>query len=239
MMVLLILSVFSVVAIQGLHRGKDKAGAQGLAFVISEEMRRVRQEAIARRRPTAFCLPTDGGNSPITRSYYVMDGEFQPRIVRSRNFKSEFAGANVFVGEWNLSSGAWSGTPLDVTGSKWSSFDFTNWVPSTSAARDDNCFVFLPDGTVRTNGIKSFDNRYHLLVSAGSTATGGRAGARLTGAGESYTISVSPVGGISLSSGILNENGTAGSRGNYATTVNFSAPHPDTCLLYTSDAADE
>ncbi|MCW5867753.1 MAG: PD40 domain-containing protein [Candidatus Eremiobacteraeota bacterium] len=235
MMVLLILSVFSVVAIQGLHRGKDKAGAQGLAFVISEEMRRVRQEAIARRRPTAFCLPTNGGTSPITRSFYVMDGEYQPRIVRSRNFKSEFAGANIFVGEWNLASGAWNASPLDVTGSKWSSFDFTNWVPSTSAARNDNCFVFLPDGTVRTNGIKSFDNRYHLLVSAGSTASGGRTGARLTGAGESFTISVSPVGGISLSSGILNENGSAGARGNYATTVNFSAPHPDTVALQDPD----
>ena len=235
MMVLLILSVFSVVAIQGLHRGKDKAGAQGLAFVISEEMRRVRQEAIARRRPTAFCLPTDGGNSPITRSYYVMDGEFQPRIVRSRNFKSEFAGANIFVGEWNLSSGAWSGTPLEVTGSKWSSFDFTNWVPSSSAARNDNCFVFLPDGTVRTNGIKSFDNRYHLLVSAGSTATGGRTSARLTGAGESFTISVSPVGGISLTSGILNENGSVRAQGNYATTVNFSAPRPVTVPLLDPD----
>ena len=235
MMVLLILSVFSVVAIQGLHRGKDKAGAQGLAFVISEEMRRVRQEAIARRRPTAFVLPTDGGNSPITRSYYVMDGEFQPRIVRSRNFKSEYAGANVFVGEWNLISGAWNTAPLTVNGSKWSDFDFTKWVPSTSAARNDNCFVFLPDGTVRTNNIKSYDQRYHILVSAGSTATGNRTSARLTGAGESFTISVSPVGGISLSSGILGENGSAGGQGNFASNVNFSAPHPDTVPLQDPD----
>jgi prepilin-type N-terminal cleavage/methylation domain-containing protein len=235
MMVLLILSVFSVVGIQGLHRGKDKAGAQGLAFVLSEEMRRARQEAIARRRPTAFCLPTNGGASPITRSYYVMDGEFQPRIVRSRNFKSEFAGANVFVGEWNLNSGGWSGTPLPVAGSKWSSFDFNNWVPSTSAARNDNCFVFLPDGTVRTNGVKSFDNRYHILVSAGSTASGDRTSAHLSGAGESYTISLSPVGGISVSSGILNENGSAGGRGNFSTAVNFSAPHADQIALQDPD----
>ena len=99
MMVLLILSVFSAIGIQSLHRGKDKAGAQGLAFVISEEMRRTRQEAIARRRPTAFVLPTNNGNSPITRSFYVMDGEYRPRIVRTRNFKTEYAGANIYVGE--------------------------------------------------------------------------------------------------------------------------------------------
>ncbi|ODT76748.1 hypothetical protein ABS71_03065 [bacterium SCN 62-11] len=235
MMVLLILSVFSVLAIQGLHQGKDKAGAQGLAYIISEEMRRARQEAIAHRRPTAFCLPTNGGTSPITRSFYVMDGEFQPRIVRSRNFKSEFAGANLFVGEWNLSSGGWSAAPLAVNGSKWNSFDFSNWVPSTSSARNDNCFVFLPDGTVRTNGIPSFENRYHILVSAGSTASGGRTGARLTGAGESYTISISPVGGVTLSSGILNENGSSGGRGNYASSVNFTAPHPDTIALIDPD----
>ena len=235
MMVLLILSVFSVVAIQGLHRGKNQAGAQGLATTISEELRRVRQEAMARRRPTAFCLPTDGGASPITRSYYVLDGEYRPRIVRSRNYKSEFAGANLFVGEWNLSSGSWTASPLPANGSKWNDFDFNNWVPATSNARNDNCFIFMPDGTVRTNGIHSFDKRYHILVSSGSLASGDRTHARLNAAGESYTISISPVGGVSMTTGILGENGSAGGRGNLATDVNFSAPRPDTVAPLSPD----
>ncbi|MBS2037855.1 prepilin-type N-terminal cleavage/methylation domain-containing protein [bacterium] len=236
MMVLLILSVISLMAIQNLHRGGNKAGAEGLALVISEEMKRVRQEAIARRRPTAFVLPTNTGTSPVTRSFYVMDGEFKPRITRTRNFKSEYSGAEIFVGTWNLSSGSWDSTDLKVAGSKWGDFEVSNWLPAGSSALNDNCFVFLPDGTVRTNGIKSTDKAYHILVSAGVVSSGNRTSATLTGAGESYTINVSPVGGITTSAGIYNESGgVTAVRGKYSTSIGFSAPSPVTVPAATPD----
>ncbi len=234
MMVLLILSVITVLAIQNLNRGRNKAGAEGLAFVVSEEMKRVRQEAMARRRPTAFVLPTNGGVSPVTRSFYVIDGEYKPRITRSRNFKSEFAGAEIYVGSWNLASGAWDSTDLKVAGSKWGDFDFTSWVPSGSSAINDNCFVFLPDGTVRTNGIKSADKAYHIVVAAGALSSGSRTSANLVGAGEAYTINVSPVGGISTSAGVYNESGgLAAAHGKYATTIGFGAPSTTTVTAVT------
>ena len=237
-MVLLIMSVFSAMAIQSLHRGRNKAGAQGLALVISEELKRVRQEAIARRRPTAFVLPTDGGRSPVTRSFYVIDGEYKPRITRSRNFRTEFSGADLFVGTWNLASGSWSNTPLTVAGSKWADFDVNNWLPAGSSSLTDNCFVFLPDGTVRTNGIKSCDQSYHIVVAAGATSSGNRTSAALTGAGESYSVNISPVGGVSMSSGVYGESGSLQQRGTYSTTVNFSAPRPANVTAVTPDPYD-
>jgi prepilin-type N-terminal cleavage/methylation domain-containing protein len=223
MMIMLILGVFSAMAVQSMRQGRNQAGAQGLAMVISEELRRVRQEAIARRRPTALILPTQGGTSSRMRSFYVMEGETLPRIVRSRNFLSEFAGADLFMGRWNLASGSWSTSSLKVPGSKWALFTVANWLPTGSNALRDYCFVFLPDGTVQTNDLLSCDNRYHVVVAAGATCASA-SNATLNGAGEAYTISISPIGGVSVSSGIYGENGTLRPAGNHSTILSFTAP---------------
>ena len=224
MMVLLILSVFSVMAIQSIQRGRNKAGAQGLALVLSEELRRVRQEAIARRRPTALVLPTNAGKASSTRSFYVMDGETLPRIVRTRNFLSEFGVADIFMGKWNLASGSWASTSLSVPGSKWDQFRVDTWLPAGASALKDYCFVFLPDGTVRTNDLLSYDNRYHLVVAAGANYNASVSNATLTGAGEAYTVSISPIGGVTMSGGIYGESGAIAASGRHSTEVSQVAP---------------
>ncbi|MBT9585460.1 prepilin-type N-terminal cleavage/methylation domain-containing protein [bacterium] len=223
MMVLLILSVFSAMAVQSMRQGRNKAGSQGLAMILSEELKRTRQEAIARRRPTALILPTNGGTASNMRSFYIMEGETLPRIVRSRNFISEFAGADLFMGRWNLSSGSWSTTSLKVPGSKWSLFTVDKWLPAGAGALKDYCFVFLPDGTVQTNDLLSCDNRYHVVVAAGASCAS-ISNATLAGAGEAYTVSLSPIGGVTVSSGIYGENGSIVAKGTHSTQVSFTAP---------------
>jgi len=224
MMVLLILSVFTVMALQSLNRGRHKAGAEGLASILSEELKRTRQEAIARRRPTALILPTNNGRASATRSFYIMEGETLPRIVRSRNYPSEFGGADIFMGRWPLSGGAWSATSLSVPGSKWSQFRVDTWLPSSAQALNDYCFVFLPDGTVQTNDLLSLDNRYHLVVAAGASYPAGASNATLTGTGEAYTISISPIGGVSVSRGVYGASSALASVGQHSTSVSHQAP---------------
>lgn len=218
--------VLSSIAVLNFTRGRNKAGAQGLAYVLKEELGRVRQEAIARRRPTALVLPTDGGRYSATRSFYVLDGEAEPRIVRSRNFATEFAGAEIFMGRWPLIAGSFTPTPPVLPGSKWEGFSVDNWLPAASPAHSDYCFVFLPDGTVRTNGLLSFDDRYHLVVAAGTSYSPTASNATLQGAGESYTISISPVGGISQSSGVLGATSSLVASGTRTTPMTHFARNP-------------
>jgi len=224
LMVVLLLGLFSVIALQQLRQGRDKAGAQGFATLVSEELRRVRQEAIARRRPTAFIVPTDGGRSSIARSFYVMEGESRPRVTRSRNYLSEFDGADLFMGRWPLAGGgSWDTTSLSVPGSKWSGFQVDTWLAGLPALQD-YCFVFLPDGTVQTNDLLSYDNRYHLLVAAGADCSASSSNATLSSSGEAYTISISPVGGISLSRGVLAAGPSLATRGRRPSRVAHRAP---------------
>jgi prepilin-type N-terminal cleavage/methylation domain-containing protein len=226
-MTVAMIAVFTGMAILHISRGRHRAGAQGLVQVVGEELRRVRQEAIAGRRPMALVFPTDGGRFSATRSFYVLSGEAEPRIIRSRNFNSEFAGADIFMGRWPLLSGNWSAAQPVVPGSKWADFSVNDWLPPVSPARQDYCFVFLPDGTVRTNGLLSHEDRYHLAVASGTSYSPSASNATLTGSGEAYTISISPVGGISQSSGLLGSNASLQTSGRFAKAATHTAPRPD------------
>lgn len=188
---------------------RPHSSAQGLATIVVEEMRRVRQEAVTHRRPVAFVVRKDGANN-FSRSYYVVEGETRPRITRSTNYSTEYNGAGMFVGTWTPTSST-PGTGLPVpAGSKWSTFDDTqaaNWIASSagldnSGNPDDFYFIFLPDGSVRTNQLPSFADSYHLVVANGVSASGGT----LTAAGEAFTVVISSIGGISLEGGISESN---------------------------------
>lgn len=224
LMTLAIASLVTVLALVNVTRGQDRAGAKGLASILEEELRRVRQEAIARRRPTAIVFPTNGGRASACRSYYVMEGEAEPRVVRSRNFLSEFNGADIFIGRWPLLSGSYAATDFDVAGSKWNMFSVNDWLPAGSPARSDNTFVFLPDGSVRTNGVPGFDNHYHIVVAAGVGYTpASSANANLTAAGECYTIRLSPIGGVSLTTGLFGQDGSVRVAGRQSSRITHQA----------------
>jgi type II secretory pathway pseudopilin PulG len=178
---------------------KSRAGTQGLATIVVEEIRRARQEAVTHGRPVAFVIPK--GPDSFSRSYYAVEGESCPHITRTNSFSQEFNGAGLFVGDWTSAASS-AGLPAPRA-SKWTNFNVANWIASQSGhsgigGANDFYFVFLPDGSVRTNSLPAFDNSYHVVVAGGVTTSG----TTLSAASEPFTISISPIGGITVDGGI-------------------------------------
>ena len=199
-----------------LHGATGRAGAHALAQLVAEDLRAARQEAMARRRPVALCFPSGDGAKGHATACYVLEGEAAPRITRVREYGREFSQAQVFLGTWT------SGTTrnLSLPGSKYADFKPNDWLPDER--KQDYCFIFMPDGSVRTNDLPAFDGAYHLAVTAGvqyasgagpsgsSTMSPGPSYYELSKAGDSFTLALSGNGAVSMSNGLTGGTAPAG-----------------------------
>lgn len=211
-----------------LHGASGRAGAHALAQLVAEDLRAARQEAMAKRRPVALCFPSGGGSKGHATACYVLEGEAAPRITRVREYGREFPQAQVFLGTWT------SGTNrnLNLPGNKYAGFKPDDWLPTDRKA--DYCFIFMPDGSVRTNDLPSFDGAYHLAVTAGVQYASGNAPSgvatmspgpsyyELSKAGDSYTLALSGNGAVSMSNGLT--GGSAPAAGLLASTPGAAPP---------------
>lgn len=203
-------------------QGRGKASVRGLAMTITEEFRRVRQEAITQRRPVAIVFPL-GGSVHHTHSYYVLEGETMPLVVRTKNFTEEFGDATIFIGDWALRSGSSGATTnLVPVGTKFPGFSPATWLTSAGHG-SDAAYIFLPDGTVRTNNQPSVDKSYRLVLAAGVKSSG----ASLNQCGEAFTISVSPGGGVEMNGGVYAQDGSLACNGSFksASGTHLAPPH--------------
>lgn len=197
-----------------LRGATGKANARGLASVIADQMRLARQEAMANQVPVAVCFPSQGRTRPHSQGFYVTSGNELPRMSRVVNFKDEFPRAVAFVGTWPESSGTLTCGP-SLPGTKTGKINLTSWLNATM--QDDYCFVFTPEGGVVTNGLPYFQGAYHVLVAAGVEFGSGSQPPGVppvsppayftpTALGETYTVSVSSSGAISLEQGVTGGN---------------------------------
>lgn len=240
-MTMALIGLMSGVAVLSFHRSQGRSGPQGLAMILAEELRRARQDAVARRRPTALVLPTAGGNNAVSRSFYILEGETRPRITGSRSYAREYAGADLFVGKWGITSGTWStvaAAQQAPLGSKWNKFDWDQWLQTNSSARRDSCFIFLPDGTLRTNGLPAAGGSYHLVVAAGAVASG-TAQSYLVAAGEAFTINISPVGSVEVQAGLWNSDGSVVPHGTVSSNPQIAASPVVRVTAVSPENADE
>ena len=137
----------------------SSAGSHSLALEMAGALRDAAGAARAGGHPVAISIP---GGSGFSRSYYRLEGETQPRVVEVRDFSSEYPRAYLFAGFWTP-------TTSSPTVDQPVAFDFDAW----GAPRpQDPTLVFLPDGTVTSNGLPIFAGAYHLLVSQGGRAGG-------------------------------------------------------------------
>lgn len=215
------IALITLVAFVGfgtLGKSRGQAGAQGLSLAFADVFRQARQEALSRRRPVAVMLPSASGSMPNVSSYYILEGETLPQITRVRSYASEYRTAQAFVGTWplNAASASTQTTTLTMPGSKWAAFNLNNWLPPASA--QDYAFCYLPDGTLRTNGLSLFDNAYHVAISSGLAFSGSAGNFQLTRAGSSFTLTLSPAGSVTIESGLAAQNGSID------TSVNFAPP---------------
>lgn len=192
-----------------------RAESQGAAEVLAEELRTAQQSAITSRVPVALAIPSANGSQPWARSYYTLRGTVAPKVVRRREFGGDFPHARVFCGYWPIDAAVLNDPGQGLTGanpqlgSPSDNFDFAAW---GAPVPNDYTLVFMPDGSVRSNGLPMFDGAYHLLVcndvGYGGAATPAGVSAPLVSyyapnrVASPYTITVGALGGISVDGGL-------------------------------------
>ncbi|MCA9777068.1 MAG: PD40 domain-containing protein [Candidatus Eremiobacteraeota bacterium] len=185
-----IVVVLGALSFANLGGAQKRAKARGMADILAEEMRATRRRAMAKGYPVAMVFPTDGGATPCTRTFYILEGRERGEFFRSRTLGNELADAFAFVGSYN--GGESVGDP--PTGDVADTLDPVDWLP---AGFSDNALIFTPTGRVRSNGLPVFDSNFHVLTALDVDYSGSTA----SSATEPYSITISPVGGISVETG--------------------------------------
>ena len=121
---------------------RNAAGA-GAAALVAEELRSLREQAIAQGEPHVFSVPSGLGSG-----YYVARGDNEMRIVRVRDFGDDFQGATAFLGSYPTSASVTLTSPV--------TFQVDDLVLPVPA---DPALIFLPSGEVTSNGLPLIDGR--------------------------------------------------------------------------------
>ncbi|MEW6278229.1 MAG: prepilin-type N-terminal cleavage/methylation domain-containing protein [Candidatus Eremiobacterota bacterium] len=199
-----------------LQHARHGASSKALASLAAEEFRAARQAAVMRGHPVALVLSSSGGTSPLGDTLYWLEGH-TPRRTRAVRFADECPGAALLAGNWTVDLTALRNPALVPTRTAPAipgqmPLDLDAWLPA--ASKQDYCFVYLPDGSLKTNDLVHFDGEYHLLACTGATsaATGPPPG---TGSvtppppcfapsvlGQPWTITLTPMGGVRTQSGV-------------------------------------
>ena len=196
---LLLVGLLSGLSLWALKPGKSKLSSLALATALGEEFEATRKLAIAQGRPTALCIPTDGGASPLASSVYRLEGWNKPVVMASKGYGGDYPGLFFLAARWSgpaFTEGL-PGSPL----SKFELFNLANWLPEEY--KNDYVFCFTPDGGVISNGQPATDGRYTILVAANPVVGGSPPNMRtLNGANGAATLLLSPSGGVEVVAGV-------------------------------------
>ncbi|MBS2038958.1 PD40 domain-containing protein [bacterium] len=208
----LILLGLSVVVVNLHRRPAGAQGSMGLAKQLVAELRGVRSKARSTGSPRALCIPSNGGVTPCSQSYYLLHGHGKtaPRLVvdTSRDFPDTY----LFVGIC---------TPSTIGSSNLNppAFMVASWL---NPVIRDFVLTFTSDGKFYTNDLPhdSAGNTYVVVsdglgyVSASApsgTATMGSSPPpyfSLTRANQPWIVKISSSGAIGLSQDFGNSGST-------------------------------
>jgi hypothetical protein len=200
-----------------LRDGRSHASATGLATVVAEELvrcRRRRWYIVAQWRSWFL----------IRRCQRLFRGLFR---LRGRGFAHCHQTPNLFSRFSRLKTGGCQLGQFRLLAPNGSScrqqmgaFNPNDWLPS--GYNKDYAYIFMPDGTVRSNDLPTLDNAYPLVVSSGltigsasapaGTAVMGTAPAYfgITAASDVQTILVNSAGFVSRVGGLPGSSGLTG-----------------------------
>lgn len=204
-MVMALTTLLLGLAAANLRTGAAGANSRGLATVVAAELRQARQQAISTQQPVAVIIPTRNGTMAWSQGVYVATGESVAHITRAVNFGREQPGGLLFMGVWPLASGALTTTP-PTSGDRAATLNLSTWLPASM--QSDYAFVFTPSGGVVTLGLPMFDGAYHLVACAGGSFAPGSPFFSPTSLGRPWTVTLDASGEVSLSSGLLKQDGS-------------------------------
>ena len=205
-MAMALTSLLLGLSIANMRTGKAGADSRALATNLAAEFRLARQQAKTTQQPVAVIMPTQGGTVPWSQGVYLATGESQAHVARAVNYSREQPGSLLFEGVWPLASGTTTTTTPAAQGDRSSTFNVNAWLPT--AMQRDYAMVFTPSGGVVSNGLPMFAGAYHVVAGAGGTFASGSPFSSPTSLGRPWTVTVDPSGEISLSSGLLGQDGS-------------------------------
>ncbi|MCD4783298.1 MAG: hypothetical protein K8T10_05625 [Candidatus Eremiobacteraeota bacterium] len=240
--IILVISLLMILVAFGapsLEKGKRQASTKAAAMTFVEDLRAARQRAIDKQIPVAVVIPSKDIND-VERAhavgYYIVEGQNQPIITKSVNWKEKYPSSYVFMGFWDVENDITT-TAQPKPHANDFRIDIQKWGGSLKDRRD-YVFLFTPRGTVKTNGLPNFDKNFHIVVTRGikytwstpSTADAMEIALKTgkikeegtqtafenpTRFGEvdkawmsSYTITVTPLGDVSMDTRLLKWTGT-------------------------------
>ena len=200
-----------------LKPAQTAAQSKALATQVATELKLARQSAISSHVPVALVIPSAAGTVPHSQSIYIASGESQGHAARVVDYSKDYQRAVIFSGTWPLANGSATISPPTFGARKTLVYP-SNWL--TTEMKHDYCLIFTPDGNVQSNGLPFFNGAYHLVSCSGLRYAPGSApsGTAPTSPGPSYfsptqiaqpyTISISPLGQVSIDSGLAGQNGS-------------------------------
>lgn len=209
--ILVMMAILTALALKNFGSERGRASSEGMVQVVVAELEAARGKALSSRLPVAFCLPSEGGSRPHTQSFYLMEGQVEPKPTQTRTLAGDFAGSYIAAVYWGAAT-------MDRPQKAGSS-------PRDAVARwlgrrvdRDFALVFMPDGSVMSNDVPLMDGEYRLLVASGLKAAPASPGGsrlmpvspqnfKLEEAFAAHTISISPQGEILANAGVKNPTG--------------------------------
>lgn len=180
MMLLLLVMMFAK------GRGtRDRMNSRAVAEELVARLRKLRQVALTKGVPVAFCIPTNSGTSYSDTSY-VLEGELNPRAGDIWKIEQPAYRTVFFAGSW--------GPPTSAPTIP--EFDLTQWWQSPRTAPNAAIYAFSPKGNVVSNQPYS-GSSYNIVVAQGVQASG----TSMTSASAPWTVSLAPSGEVELRNG--------------------------------------
>ncbi|MEW6280412.1 MAG: prepilin-type N-terminal cleavage/methylation domain-containing protein, partial [Candidatus Eremiobacterota bacterium] len=194
LLVLALMAILLTSAVSLARPAASRASARAVAEHLAQQLRAVRQQALASGEPAALVLP---GGTGHTASYYVAAGRERPVVTRRVRLDREFPGVAIFRGRWDT-VGASVTTSPGTLATKEGPFRLSDWVLPSAG---DAALVFHPSGAVLAEG-DEVARAFHLVVAGGLRYTREGSSWRLDQARDPWTVSVSRGGEVRLSRGI-------------------------------------
>lgn len=199
---------------------KDRSEAKAAAMKLADDLRYLRQRAIATRVPAALIIPAGGFKFGHFQQYCMKEGYVENKIIADVDYSRLFRDVSLFIGVWDLDTDALHESTLTTSSASMKNYcnDSGYQTDTWTKIPGSYTFLFTPEGGVVTNrNMPHFDNAYHIIVgqyftySGASTPSGAETGSaglntffRLNSVWSPvYTVTISPLGEVSISTGVL------------------------------------
>lgn len=216
----------SVMAMKG---GDSKVSTIGLAAAVSDEFRAARLLAISNGYPVAVGLPTKGGSNEVADSLYRLEGWNVPLVTWSVGYGGDYPRLGFSSCQWSPAAGNFTTTMAAPPLSKIADFDWTTWVPAKH--QTDSLFIYLPDGSLVTNGRPALDGRYTVVIAKDPVVDGGK----ITAGQDPVVVYLSPGGAVEYSKQLPGKQLTGGGAQAHAPVKKRDTPPTGTAKVQISE----